>query len=82
MSIKLTFCDHHNNTLVLCLDDTIGNFEVSWYFFDMTHIGKLFFITCMAQVGKEFDALLVDVQAPNSRRPVFDVFEKDTIDVC
>ena len=33
------------------------------------------------QVGKEFDALVVDVQAPSSRHPVFDVFPKDTFDV-
>ena len=38
-------------------------------------------ILCHFQVGKEFDALLVDVQAPNSTHPVFDVFQKDTFDV-
>ena len=34
------------------------------------------------QVGKEFDALVVDVEAPSSTHPVFDVFQKDTFDVC
>ena len=38
-------------------------------------------ILCRFQVGKEFDALLVDVQAPSSTHPVFDVFQKDTFDV-
>ena len=33
------------------------------------------------QVGKEFDALVVDVRAPSSAHPVFDVFQKDTFDV-
>ena len=33
------------------------------------------------QEGKEFDALLIDVKAPTSRHPVFDVFHKDTFDV-
>lgn len=32
------------------------------------------------EVGKEFDALLVDVEAPSSTHPVFDVFHKDTFD--
>ena len=37
----------------------------------------------LLQVGKEFDALLIDVQAPSfsSGLPVFDVFKKDTLDV-
>jgi hypothetical protein len=33
------------------------------------------------QIGKEFDALLVDVEAPSSTHPVFDIFQKDTFDV-
>ena len=33
------------------------------------------------QVGKEFDALLIDTKAPATPHPVFDVFEKDTMDV-
>ena len=36
----------------------------------------------LMQEGKEFDALLIDVKAPTSRHPVFDVFQKDTFDVC
>ncbi len=34
----------------------------------------------LTQVGKEFDALLVDTSAPQPH-PVFDVFEKDTMEV-
>lgn len=32
------------------------------------------------QVGKEFDALLVDTSAPKED-PVFDVFDKDSMEV-
>ena len=32
------------------------------------------------QPGKEFDALLVDVKAPQPT-PVFDIFDRDTLDV-
>ena len=37
----------------------------------------------LLQVGKQFDALLVDVQAPSfsSGLPVFDIFKKDTFEV-
>ena len=33
-------------------------------------------------MGKQFDALVVDVEAPSPKHPVFDVFQKDTFDVC
>lgn len=33
------------------------------------------------QVGKEFDALLIDVEAPSPEAPVFDVFEQDNFEV-
>ena len=37
----------------------------------------------LLQVGKQFDALLIDVQAPSfsSGLPVFDIFNKDTFEV-
>ena len=38
---------------------------------------SLFFHLC--QVGKQFDALLVDTKAPNP--PVFDIFDQDKLDV-
>ena len=33
------------------------------------------------QVGKDFDALLIDTSAPQGH-PVFDVFDKDTVEVA
>ena len=37
-------------------------------------------IRACTQVGKEFDALLVDVKAPKCH-PVFDIFDQDSFDV-
>ena len=37
--------------------------------------------TPLVQIGKQFDALLIDVKAPQSSFPVFDVFSEDTLDV-
>ena len=36
---------------------------------------------CSVQVGKEFDALIIDTAAPQGA-PTFDTFEDDTIEVC
>ena len=35
----------------------------------------------LLQVGKQFDALLIDVNAPNPSDPVFETYETDTIAV-
>lgn len=35
---------------------------------------------CSDQVGKEFDALIIDTKAPQDD-PVFDVFDSDTVEV-
>ena len=37
------------------------------------------FFVPSSQVGKQFDALLIDTTAPTP--PVFDVFDQDTLDV-
>ena len=33
-------------------------------------------------MGKEFDALLIDVMAPSPQTPVFDIFKQDVFEVC
>ena len=35
----------------------------------------------LLQVGKQFDALLIDVNAPNPSDPVFETYEADTLAV-
>ena len=37
--------------------------------------------THLMQVGKQFDALLVDTQAPDASNPVFFTFQQDTMAV-
>ena len=39
-----------------------------------------FLVRCLQQVGKEFDALIIDTKAPLGD-PVFDTFDSDTIEV-
>ena len=39
-------------------------------------------ITHTHQVGKQFDALVVDTSAPHDPAPVFDTFQGDEFDVC
>ena len=39
-----------------------------------------FMVCCVQQVGKEFDALIIDTKAPLGD-PVFDIFDSDTIEV-
>jgi hypothetical protein len=42
----------------------------------------LAFLLPSSQVGKEFDALLIDTRAPGPPSdPVFDIFEENTFDV-
>ncbi len=36
---------------------------------------------CNFQVGKQFDALLINIDAPSPANPVFDVFESTTFEV-
>ena len=89
MLIEIMYVHIATIVSVLCLDDKIGNFEVRKCK-KSTHKLILYYvpykiysniILFLFQVGKEFDALLVDVQAPSSTHPVFDVFKKDTFDV-
>ena len=79
MKLYINFC-----CVVLAMEDKIGNFEVS-------KDDTLFIIvlcdviiassSSMFQVGKHFDALVVDTLAPPIPAPVFDTFETDSFDV-
>lgn len=55
------------------------NFYIPIQLYTCTSVNECHF--CSLQVGKEFDALIIDTAAPQGA-PTFDTFEDDTIEVC